>query len=211
MIIKKFIILVRHSQAHKNINKEHGGNGSGLTLQGINDTVLLSKELIAQGFELKEIIYSSKPQCEETANILSEYLQIPKRKDIILKPISLGIIDGLSDKDVEKKYPEISKNITSWRNGDIEINKLIIPNMEDKEVFYKRGKEMISKIIEDNQSKILVLTRSLLVLITSVLLNRTTEKGGNYREIKWHNSKYTVFSIDENGISFHINLSKIRI
>lgn len=211
MINKKFIILVRHSQALKNIEKKHGGIGSKLTLQGINDTIRLSEQLLSEFYNFKSVVYSPKPQCEETASILSKRMSIPKMKDLILKPISLGIIDGLSDKEVQKSFPVISKNINDWRNGNIEINELSIPNMEDQNVFYQRGKDMLSKIIKTNQSTIVVLTRSLLVLTTNILLNRTTEKGGNYREIKWKNSEYAVFSIDENGLNFHINLSTVRI
>lgn len=208
---KNYIMLVRHAEAFKNTEKRHGGHGSGLTPKGIKGALKLSKNISLQNWQFRYVMYCSRQQCEESAKIISDKLSIPMRKNQILRPISLGVVDGLSEDEVLRDYPQVHSALEDWRNGDIEINRLDIPNMEDPAVFYERGIRMIHDIKNLEESVILLLSRSLLVLLANILMNRTVEEGGNYREIKWRNSEYALFSFDSEGVNFHVNQSTIRL
>jgi len=206
----KRIVLIRHAEAIKNLQNQHGGEGTKLTIKGREQSISFAKE-IGKKYSFERVLYAAKPQCLETAEIIAHILNIPKVDSTVFNPISLGVLDGLSDSEVAEAYPSLNLKMQKWREGSIEICDLIIPNMEDKDSFYKRGEKMLSSILDTRESQILILTRSLLVLLTSILLKRNTSKGGNYREIKWRNLDYAIFSFEQNEVFYHISASTIRI
>jgi len=205
------IILIRHGKSIKNEQDRHGGRGSELVVSSYDEIELAAKALSQFDFNVNEILFTPRKQCEETAVILGNLLNLKIEIVSELAPIHLGIIDGLSNEEVKNLYPNVVESMKKWRNGEIEINELKIPGMGDSADFFEKGRSFLDRLISEKKSKIIVATRSILVLLTSVMLNRNTEIGGNYREIKWGNSAYAIFTISDLGTSFHVDLSTIRI
>ena len=112
-----------------------------------------------------------------------------------LEPIRLGVIDGLSDSEVETRFPELAKQMKAWRSGRSEIHAVNIPGMERQDCFFARGKEFVRNIELSGRSVLVVATRSILVLLASVMLNRHPKPSGNYREIPWPNDAYLTLEI----------------
>ena len=205
------IVLLRHAKAIKNEQCRHGGKGSELTESAINEIQKVCSQLVLFSSKFDKILYSPRTQCKQTAKILSQQLNVNAVELQELEPIYLGIVDGLSDDEVANKYPEINNQLTRWRNGEIEINQLEIPQMADCHEFYDKGKAFIDNIINSKKSVIILATRSIMVLLMSALLGRSSQIGGNYREIKWGNAEYAIFTHSNIGKSFHVDVSTLKI
>ena len=205
------IVLLRHAKAKKNEQNRHGGKGSELVDNAISEIQKVSSQLLSFSSKFDKILYSPRTQCEQTAKMLSQQLNVNAVELQELEPISLGIVDGLSDEEVANKYPEISDQLIRWRNGEFEINQLNIPQMTDCHKFYNHGKAFFDNIVNSKESVIIVATRSIMVLLMSVLLGRNSQIGGNYREVKWGNAEFAVFTYSDIGKSFHLDISTLKI
>ena len=205
------IVLLRHAKAIKNEQKRHGGNGSKLSESATREIQKVSSRLSSLPYKFDNIFYSPRIQCEQTAKILSKQLNMIATETREIEPISLGVVDGLSDEEVANEYPEICDQLGKWRNGEIEINQLAIPQMTNCHEFYGRGKIFIDNIIISKKSVIILATRSIMVLLMNILLGRNSQIGGNYREIKWANAEFAVFTHSGIGKSFHLDISTLRI
>jgi len=209
--IEQIIVLFRHARAVKNEQNRHGGGGSELVKDANTEIQAASDQLLHQfsiGFDY--ILYSARIQCEQTAKKLGDFLNIDAIELQGLEPIYLGIVDGMSDDEMASSYPEIYIQLKNWRNQEIEINQLNIPEMTDCDVFFNKGKEFIENIMSCSKSVIIVTSRSVLVLLANVLLGNNTQIGGNYKEIKWGNSEFLVFSRNCTSKSFCLTFSTLR-
>ncbi|GHV23058.1 hypothetical protein AGMMS49959_15070 [Planctomycetales bacterium] len=209
--ILRTIVLLRHARSNKNDQNRHGGKGSTLVDGATIEIESVVDQLSQIPTEFELILYSPRIQCEQTANVLGKLLKIPVIKSQELDPIYLGVIDGMSDVEVTNTYPEISMQLEKWRNGEIEINQLKIPKMANCHDFYDKGKVFIENIINSKKFVIIVATRSVLVLLMNVLLDRSSKVGGNYREIKWKNSEFAIFNNNGIGKYFNSDISTLRL
>ena len=211
MKIKQTIVLLRHATAMKNLQGIHGGKGTDLIEPATSEIYDIGNRLLQLPILFETIIHTPRQQCMQTAQLLSKLLNVKFIELQELEPISLGIVDGLSDQEVTNKYSEIGEKLAKWRNGEIEINQLEIPQMTDCRIFFDRGKKFIDDLISKKESTIIISSRSILVLLMNVLLGRNPEVGGNYREVKWENAKFVVFTISDIGKSFHLDVSTVQI
>ena len=209
--IEQNIVLLRHARAVKNEQNRHGGEGSEL-IKGATTKIQVVSNQLLQKFSTKfnSILYSTRTQCKQTAEILNKYLDIEISELQGLDPICLGIVDGMSDDEVTNKYPEIGIQLAKWRNGEIEINQLKIPQMTDCHFFYRKGKTFLEKITNSNQSVIIVSSRSILALLANILFGNSSQIGGNYREVKWENLEFASFTKNHLSKSFHLNISTLK-
>jgi len=204
------IVLLRHARAIKNEQNRHGGNGTPLC-DGVEDEIgIIARQLSCVLPKIKTILYSPRKQCEQTAKILKKHLHIEAKELQGLEPINLGVADGLSEQEVVNDFPEIGAQLSKWRNGEIEINQLKIPGMTDCYTWYTQGEAFVEKIIESKESYIIVTSRSILVLLFNLLLGRTPHIDGNYREVKWGNLEYAIFTNSGINQRFHLSTSSLK-
>lgn len=208
---KQVLTLLRHGTALKNVENRHGGVGTDLASASISETMAVGNELLGFGIRFDEIVFAPRRQCEQTAQLLSGTMGTPCRIEPALTPIGLGIIDGLSNEEVSERYPKISQMMGKWRKGEIEIDQVNIPGMELRPEFYHRGSQFLLEIKSSRRSTIVVATRSILILLTSIMLRRTPSPGGNYRDISWDNCKYITFTFGKWGAALELDLSYINI
>ncbi len=187
------IILIRHAQSEKNLKDIHGGNGEALTELGLHQTELLSQKIKDMGARRDNavITYAPNVQTYQTADIISKNLNIPIRELPSFKPLNLGVVHGLSNVEVKQNYPEVFELLTKWRNKEIEITDLNIPNMESPILFYERGREILNQIFEKKHN-IFISTNSLYILLLNILLGNDCSVGGGYKH----------FDIQNCGISY---------
>lgn len=194
------IILVRHAQSLKNIKNVHGGPGERLTAKGRKETDLLVRQLIDIGVNSNNsvIIAASSIQTKETAKIISEKLNIDNFEMSDFRPLYLGLVHGMSNELVYKKYPDIFRLLMEWRNKKIEICDLKIPEMESPFEFYNRGLKILDKV-HYGKYNIFVATNSLYILLLNILLGNTCFEGGGYKHFNIPNCGISVFNIGNNG------------
>lgn len=191
--MKASITLMRHGTAIKNTRNEHGGKGTSLTPEGIDEIKKSAQYFIDCNYIIDKIYYVNKPQCVESATILSNELNIPSFALNDIRPFNLGVLDGLSEEESKQAYPEISEKMELWRAGKIDITELNIPDSTDPQVFFNDCVKTIKAI--STQNALVIGTRSILVAFSSYLLGRKPIKGGGYVEIPWENAAYKIFNI----------------
>lgn len=202
-----YFLLIRHAKAKKNVDLTHGGMGSSILESEIKNIKVVSDMILATNVKFDIIHYSPRLQCEETAKYLSEFTKIPFTQNENIQPINLGIIDGMSEFDVEMKFPIINQVIKRWRAGEIEINELKIPEMENCYEYFAKGKVQIEKLARSKKNIIMVCTRSSLVLYANIFMNRSPQVGKGYKEIAWRNCDFAIFQTDGKQYMFQKALS----
>jgi len=178
------LILIRHAECYKNVRDEHGGKGDTLTSRGRRQLFSLEKSLESVICQLKTPIKklwcSDIVQVTETAEQLLKRLKIPAEKDKRIYPLDLGCVAGLSRKEAQNKFPEAATRLELWRAGKLEIRNLNLPHAESFESFWNRGNSFIENRTKESVSSIVVGSRSILILLMNILLDRDPNIEGQY-------------------------------
>jgi len=206
----QYYILIRHGKAEKNLNNIHGGSGSILMQEGKEEIIQIAEKIKNAQLDLNSIGYVEKTQCYQFAIILSSILKIPIKIIKDLKPINLGILDGLSEKEALERYPKEANLMNRWRKREIEIVDLIIPGMSNINEFYRQGLYFLDNL-KSNKSSIIIATRSNLVQLANIMFGHTIKKGGDYREIEWVNAGILAFSFDGTNFKIFNDLTNLNI
>ncbi len=189
------IILIRHAQSLKNLKNIHGGKGESLTELGRKQASDLADRLFKIGvsYDNATIAAPQNIQTKETQEIISEKLNLPRYNISDFRPLYLGIVHGLSNELVADKYPQISDLLFKWRNKELEICDLLIPQMENVFEFYNRGIKVLDKL-NKGKYNIFIATNSLYILLLNILFGNTCIKGGGYKHFDIPNCGVTMFN-----------------
>lgn len=138
------LILIRHCETDWNLQRKYCGfQDAILNDRGKAQAVLLRERL------KKELIYkvysSNRRRAIQTAKIIFKRADIEIFSD--LKEIHFGIFEGLTYKEIMKRYPEIYKR---WLKTPFDVN---IPEGESLLHFKKRILKVIRKIASFNCNK----------------------------------------------------------
>lgn len=200
---ERFLLLLRHAEAYKNVLNQHGGSGSALSPEGINEARRVGQFIENLGLTASVVKVIDKPQCLQTAQIIVEESNHRQFEIASLSTFSLGVLDGRSEEDVRANFQELAALLDRWRSGNAEAHELrAIPSATDPTWYFEQGEFFLSelKTILLERDVILIATRSVLVLLTNVILRRRPSVGGGYREVPWSNASYAVFSIGVDGL-----------
>jgi len=185
------LILIRHGETDKNLNKN---------LHTVNDAQALNltgrEQIEATVDRLKELfpskIYSStEKRAVESAQILSQRLEIPMEEIDGMREWNLGVFTGKSSEEVknvlspmthQERYDYVPQEGESWR------------------AFEMRLITAIQKIAEDNKDKTVAIVThgGAIKALMPFLLKVPNEESFNY---KVDNASLTIFDYDEK--SFH--------
>ena len=89
------IYFARHGQTVWNVeNKICGATDIALTEKGCEQAEMLGKKILAEDYDIEEILYSPLIRAAETARIISEVTGIPMRKEERLKEQCFGKYEG---------------------------------------------------------------------------------------------------------------------
>ncbi len=200
MTMNTKIILIRHAQSEKNIKDIHGGDGESLTVFGKIQAECLTERLSKIGANQKNawLVYPENTQTLETAQIIATITGIPTHNISDFKPLHLGVVHGLSNEVVARKYPKCFELLVRWRNKDLEICDLCIPGMEAPDTFYNRGIDVL-KSIKEGCYNIFVATNSLYILLLNILFGNTCKRGGDYKHFDIPNCGITIFEKNTTG------------
>lgn len=172
-ISQKHIILIRHCESEKNINKTINGIGK---LTDYGKQIMTKKGLMIKNYLAIHGIYDTEiklygyqnTQTEESLFLLSGILPGAETVyDERLAPTNMGVLKSQNEADVisSEAYIELER----WRNRQIPVNKLSIEDMEKPKDFWLRAVPFIEAII-GNKCSIVVCTTSIAILLTHILL-----------------------------------------
>lgn len=204
--MKTTVFLVRHAQSVKNIRDVHGGIGERLTEYGVLQADRLADNLLTIGIDSANsvLVYPPVLQAVETASILKARIGLHQLVIDEFRPLDLGIIAGLSNREVKKQFPEYFQIMRRWRNREIEICDLTIPGMESPHGFFTRGQILLTKI-QHNKNNIFVCTNSLYILLLNIIFGNSPERGGGYKHFNVQNCGLTLFEKDDIDHCFRLN------
>jgi len=205
------LILIRHGESYKNIEDRHGGVGNNLTNLGRKQIIEFRSKLKDLTLTPIQIFHSNVPQTYESAELLAIDLKCPLIFDERIKPLNIGLLDGLSREEASSQFPQIASLMELWRNGEIEIHELLLPEGEDLESFWNRGCSFMDYIKTFEGLNIIVGTRSILILLISIALNRSIKKGGGYKTIEINNSSFITFDFLNDSFSIDNSLTNIQL
>src|ERR1035437_3084575 len=121
------VLLLRHAEALKNIEDRHGGAGTGLTNNGLQDCVRIAAFLreVTQG--TTPCLFGHRvPQVQMTVNSLAGALDLSPIWDERLHGIDLGLLAGLSRDEASQRYPDSARRLDLWREGRLRIDELAL-------------------------------------------------------------------------------------
>jgi broad specificity phosphatase PhoE len=212
------IVLVRHGEARKNLQHRHGEVDPALALlteAGRLQAAQLASQIRASAISLTKVLHTPRPQCKETAELIAGSLNLPIQKWDKVPAYNLGILEGLSDREVQEQHPVHGRLIEDYRNGKLELCDVVIPGATDPQQYYSQASNAVAELLRNSESIIIVASRSVLIAITSVLLNRSPVRGGGYREIAWSNGAAAVFEIRNragaSSATFRHDISSVEI
>lgn len=187
------IILIRHAESIKNLKDIQGGEGESLTVKGIEQ----AEKVVGVLRSYIPFNLYSLPSIHtiETTEIIAKLLGISYKISPILYPLNLGVINGMSNDEVSKNYPNIFENLLLWRERKIEICDLNIPGMESASTFWERGKQILN-IFDFEKMNCLICTNSVAILLLNMLKGRNIDRGNGYKHIKINNCDYAIFEKD---------------
>lgn len=195
-------MLLRHAEAQKNVLNQHGGSGSGLSSKGVLEAHSVGQFLRSQGLKKPTVMVIDKPQCFETARIICQEIGCVDVEAARLPTFNLGVLDGLSEEDVLERHEAFATLLNRWRSGHAEVHELTaIPGATDPSWYFSQGESFLYHVKSHLavHDVILVATRSVLVLLTNILLGRSPSVGGGYREVPWPNACYATFANRTDG------------
>lgn len=190
------LVLVRHGNCLKNVERIHGGAGSALTETGREEARVLAAQLAKRGISPTAIFIVERPQCIETAEILAYELGRPRLAPLSFEPYFLGVLGGLSEEECATRYPTLAQDMTRYRRGEIEIADVNIPGASDPVAFFEEAQATLRALVAQLASGdvVVVGTRSVVVGLLNVALGRSPVVGGGYREIPWTNCGSCILS-----------------
>lgn len=192
-------IFIRHAESMKNLKEITGGSGEILTEFGIKQANILADTLCRQiDTENCEVITSDMIQAEQTAKIIANKLRVPFYISRELWPADMGIVSGLTQKEIQQNYPAIYEQLSLWRDRKLEACALTIPNMEPPAMFWERILNYLKSLCTGGV-KIIVCTRSVLVLIVNYIHMNSPKPGGKYKHVHINNCETIAFKLDANG------------
>jgi len=138
------LILIRHGETLWNAQKRYcGSTDIGLSAKGRKQARSLRKRL--SGMDIHKIYASGRKRAVQTAEIVFKGAKIDNMPD--LKEMHFGIFEGLTYREIMKKYPKI---YSAWLEKPLCVT---IPESESLASFRKRVTRALKKIISVNKNK----------------------------------------------------------
>jgi len=157
------LILIRHGETLWNAQKRYcGSTDIGINAKGKKQARSLRERLSVM--DIHKIYTSGGKRAVQTAQIAFKGAKIDNIPD--LKEIHFGIFEGLTYREIMKKYPNI---YNAWLKKPLHVT---IPESESLDSFRKRVTKALKKIIAVNKNKTIAVVchgGSISVFVTAIL------------------------------------------
>jgi broad specificity phosphatase PhoE len=138
------LILIRHAATGHNIQKRYcGWTDAGLSKEGKYQAALLGRRL--KSHDIHSVYSSDRQRALESAKIIFKMARIQKIPQ--LNEMCFGVFEGLTHRQVLKRYPRVYKK---WLSDPFSVS---IKGAEDINAFKKRVLKAFEKIIRLNRGR----------------------------------------------------------
>ena len=183
------LILVRHGEIPSNVNKIYAGRSpEGLTNKGVIQAKTVAAEL--KKYKIDAIYSSPIQRAVQTAQIISQAIDVKMYIDDSFREMELGLWEGMSEADIPEQYPD------EWRIWNTSPHELQLAKRETLEELLDRVLAGIRDIYNNLfGGNVIVVTH---VAIIRVLLLWHAEKGLElYKSVHVPNAK--IFNLKINN------------
>ena len=182
------LILIRHGITEWNKQGRYCGyKDVSLSRKGKAQIVKLRKSI--KNITFDKVYCSDRKRALQTRTILFERSSFTKVKD--LREINFGVFEGLKHDEIMEKYPKVYKE---WL---IDPYKGRIPNAESIQVFKKRVRSAIDKILRFNRGKTIAVVCHggvIGIFVSSILKSRDfwsyVPSSASVTIVEYKNNKY---------------------
>lgn len=187
------IYLIRHGRQN---SKSYNVNVP-LASEGIEQARLLGERL--KKYDIDVVYSSDLIRAVETADIVNEYIKMPRVVDKRLRETDFGGFTGLSDDELKESYREFIK-----RRATMTVDEPFPDGGENCQMVYERAFSLLQEIVKKDYKNVCIVTHggTIRALLTGIL-------GADYP--KWltfgrqiENTSITELLYDEKMNIFHI-------
>ncbi|MBB4422207.1 broad specificity phosphatase PhoE [Bradyrhizobium sp. CIR48] len=196
------LFLARHAECEKNLIGIPGGSGAALTQVGRNQAQVLAREVGLLGLRPALIVACPTIQTIETAQIVSDEIQVPVVESADLRSIHLGVLAGLPISQARLLHPASSFSMDEWRAGTIELCDLQVEDMEDPVSFYCRGVKYVLDYIQRQETELIIATTSILILMQNLNEMKGASPGEGYRTRDYGNGRLVELEFSSSKIDW---------
>lgn len=114
------LFVARHAEAQKNIEKRHGGGDQTLTTLGIKQARDLGYQLLSSGLVVLgnvRVVHQPEERSRNTAALVNQIVEGELTEEPDFQGIGLGERVGMSEDELSKAYPDLSKALDDWIAG----------------------------------------------------------------------------------------------
>ncbi len=170
----RHLYLVRHAEAHKNVEGLQGGVGTGLTLTGEAQARQLGAYLADRELrhDHKAIVYlHSAEQVRQTATAIANARGWAMEEDERLRGLDLGDLAGLTFAQARLVDAEAADRLSQWALGKLRVDHLNLPGAEDLGGFRQRVADCLERVREsfDRSCAVIVGTTSTMIMLQNLL------------------------------------------
>lgn len=152
------IITIQHTQSEQHVNKMIGSLGDwNLTEHGIIQAKNIGKNLCDEIRDSKYVMYSSDlPRAKQTAEILSDYINITPKFSTLLREMDLGEANGKTKEWVKKNsLCPLWPGTIDWTQN---IDDRVFKNAESKRDVWFRVQLFYDKFIKESDENIIIVS-----------------------------------------------------
>lgn len=145
------LYLIRHSEAYKNLNRVHGGGDQRLTTRGIRQANLLGAYLLNSVSRVSKlhVVHQPEGRSRATAAQIAAITKRPIVESKDLEGVKLGVAGGLTEHELNIRFPEVAEALQSWRTQKGSLNRRPhVPGSERMEEFALRIRRGLQTSLE---------------------------------------------------------------
>ena len=190
------ILFIRHGEAVDDVENRYGGWADyPLSPKGIGQAEAAAEKLVPRKNEFQKVLSSPFKRAYQTAEIVSEKLNLPLEPFVYLKERNTyGLLCGEIKEEAQKKYSEL---VSAYENNEP------VYGFEDYESFVLRIKELLRQLDKLNLKSIICVTHG--KLLKALLSDFASQKVGDLSdncliEIELQNGNQKINKTE--GVSF---------
>lgn len=155
------IYLMRHGQD----DETYVGGWSDVSLLPAGEEEVKQSALwIKDNLDIKKIMCSDVRRAEQSAQIVSEIIDIPYELNSNLREQNKGKLNGIPKEDAYNNYP-------GFTDGEVTID-TVFPDGESLRGLYERMREYIAEILKMQDDTLLITHRGVINMIYFILNNK---------------------------------------
>lgn len=185
------LLMIRHGEIPSNVNKVYAGRSlERLTEKGVQQAKQVSKKL--KNYKVDALYSSPIQRALQTAQILSKVIGIDLRVDDSFRELEMGPWEGMSEADVEKRYPN---EWSIWNSSPAELK---LSGRESLDDLLQRVLTGISGIKAEHSGNIVIVTH--VAIIRVLLLWHANMSLNLYKTIHVPNGEIFKIKIDNSAV-----------